>query len=417
MKTFKVSLSFLVFVLCLGGMYYVAAGTKWQVSIVIQLLSFSLAYMLLKMILSFVYTSSTKPVPENAKVSVIIPSFNEDADTVLESIIALTKQTVPPHEIIFVDDGSSDQRAYEQVLRFSEIHNLSHETPKIVAHAFEKNQGKRHAQLYGFKRATGNFFMLYDSDGTIGLNAIEELLRPMSDPKVYAVCGHINARNRKDNLWTTLQDVMYESAFRVGRAAQSVTGDVVVCSGANSMFRSEHVVNDLDDFMDTTFFGIDVFVGDDRKLTEMMLKKGGKVKYQSTAVCLTDVPTTLRQFFTQQVRWSKSFIVGTLTSMTFAWKRPMLLLWILGESFLWLFFSLSAFSTAIMHIQAFTSILIAYTAAFFVISALTNNVHYMTKHPFLFLCSPFFAMVRMVLIFPIRFWALATLRKTKWGTR
>lgn len=41
--------------------------------------------------------------------------------------------------------------------------------------------------------------MLYDSDGFIFDNTVEELLKPFyADEKVYAVCGHINARNAHD---------------------------------------------------------------------------------------------------------------------------------------------------------------------------------------------------------------------------
>lgn len=210
---------------------------------------------------------------------------------------------------------------------------------------------------------------------------------------------------------------MYEGAFRVGRGAQSLTGDVVVCSGANSMFLRRHIMTHMEEFMKDTFMGKPVLIGDDRKLTEIMLKLGGKVVYQSTAICLTDVPTTLSKFFKQQVRWNKSFFIGSITTLAFAWRRPMLMLWVLGETLLWFVFVIAGAATLLSDIRSLGLILFIYISGYLILSSLSTNVYYMFKNPFYFLLSPIFGLIRMVLIFPIRLWALCTLTRIKWGTR
>lgn len=119
---------------------------------------------------------------------------------------------------------------------------------------------------------------------------MRELLKPFNDKKVTSIVDHINARNVKDNVLTGMQDIMYHSAFRIGRAAQSIANCILVYSGALSMHRRHVVINNLEGFLDSSVFGIKIVTGDDRLLTYLSLKSGGKTKYQSTARCITDVP-------------------------------------------------------------------------------------------------------------------------------
>ncbi|BCU82867.1 hyaluronan synthase [Polycladomyces abyssicola] len=434
-SVWKKTLIWGIFLTCVVLMLHVNTWAEKTVDFYVGMFtSITFAYFLLKMVVSFWYKPDIREPYPGIKVSVVIPSFNENPDSVLKTIECLIDQDYPVAEIIFVDDGSDDPSAYEAVKRLAEEVNgarleaaaalemggaryhWAKDLPEIVVHRFDKNQGKRAAQLWGFKRSTGDFLMIVDSDGYIYPDAIRELLKPFHDPEVTAVCGHINARNRDYNFVTRLQDLLYKSAFRVGRAAMSVTNAVLVCSGALSMFRRDVVMNNLHHFRDQKFLGRKIVAGDDRRLTTIALYEG-KVKYQSTARCITDVPTTISQFFKQQVRWGKSVYVETPFTIPVALKKPFLMLWFIGESFLWAIYGTSVIVTFTTAPTTTLPLLVIYSLGYLTLSALMRNVYYVLKHPLLYLLSPVFGLVHSFLLYPIRIYALLTLRGTGWGTR
>lgn len=92
---------------------------------------------------------------------------------------------------------------------------------------------------------------------------------------------------------TRLIDIRYDNAFRVERSAQSVTGNILTCSGPLSIYRREVVIPNLDKYLNQSFLGVKVNIGDDRCLTNYA-NRLGKTAYQSTAFCDTDVPENLK---------------------------------------------------------------------------------------------------------------------------
>jgi len=423
----------ILFACCVVAMSYVFVGFKDLHYYVHSFLSISIAYFLGKMILSFFYRPVKGEAEEGLKVSVVIPSFNEDPDAVVKSILALLKQDYPIHEIIFVDDGSKNDAAYYRVLNLKHLLDAYREAspsksslykslpskhvPNLIVHKFEENKGKRHAQVWGFRQATGDYFMLYDSDSQIYKDTLTELLKPFRNKKISSVVGHINVQNRDTNILTRLQDVIYQSAFRVGRAAQSVTGSVLVCSGALAVHKKEYIIDTLDEFLTMKVFGIGIKNGDDRVLTLMALRNGGKTKYQSTAICLTNVPTKLNVYFKQQVRWCKSFYLHTIKSLKYAWKRPFMLMWLVCEGSMWILFGLGKIFTIYENPDIPLTVILVRSFVYLIIAALTHGIYYVFRHPILFLAVPIFSIMHMFILMPVRLWALITIKKTAWGTR
>ena len=84
------------------------------------------------------------------KISVVIPSYNQ-ASFLPESIESVLKQTLKPHEIIVVDDGSNDNTK-EVVAQYP------------VTYLHENNSGPSVARNYGIQRATGDWIALLDAD-------------------------------------------------------------------------------------------------------------------------------------------------------------------------------------------------------------------------------------------------------------
>lgn len=421
-KTFVITL----FVLTVAALFFVNWTASDRFNLTIGLYgSVMITYLLGKMLLSFKYTEVTMEPPD-LKVSVVIPSYNEAPDAVLGTVESILKQDYPIHEIFVIDDGSKDRSAYEAVLELKKsLMAVSGETaslfpgstlPNIIVHRLPENQGKRHAQIWAFERATGDIYVTVDSDCTIFPNAIRELLKPMNDPEVMATTGHVNIRNRTDNILTRLIDMRYDNAFRVERAAHSVTKNVLVCSGPLSAYRSEVVMKNLEHYGSQTFLGQPVQLGDDRCLTNYAIKEG-KTIYQSTARCITDAPTTLRTLLKQQSRWNKSFFRESLIALKIGLHKPNVFVWVMLEMFLWLAFGVSIVMAVYLTSTTMGWVMAIYYFAYVTISAYARNVFYAYKNPFTFLMAPIYGILFLILLCPLRFWALLTLRSTSWGTR
>jgi glycosyltransferase involved in cell wall biosynthesis len=85
------------------------------------------------------------------RVSVVIPAYN--CETFIgRALTSVRNQTVPAHEVIVVDDGSTDRT--EQVVR---------EHPEVI-YIRQVNRGVSAARNVGIERATGTWVALLDAD-------------------------------------------------------------------------------------------------------------------------------------------------------------------------------------------------------------------------------------------------------------
>ncbi|MBO0439685.1 glycosyltransferase [Enterococcus sp. DIV0869a] len=384
------------------------------------LYSVNFVYLVTKLSLALMYTPSIRQV-KNFKVSVIIPSFNEDEQSVVKAVMTLLKQTYPIHEIIFIDDGSDSEEAYLAVknLKIDELDGVhfANKNVKLTSLRLDKNSGKKKAQEVGFIQATGDLFLLVDSDGEITENTLEEMIRPFSNAKVGSVVGKIEVRNLTDSFWTRLQDIIYSNSFQIGRASQSKTGNVIVCSGALSMHRANFVKRNMRTFRKETFLGIPCSAGDDRLLTDISLERRYKTVYQSTAVCYTDVPNTLRKFFKQQVRWTKSALIMTLFSFRYCFIRPLSMVWQVLETYLWLYNFIVTITLLWQHKLGLGVEVTSVAVIYFILVGYLSNIFYTKRSLKNYLITFVYSFVYSVLLLGIRFYSLLTIFKTGWSTR
>ncbi|MEH7237413.1 glycosyltransferase family 2 protein [Bacillus sp. JJ1562] len=415
-KTFVITL-FVITVFCLFFVNWTATNA---INLTIGVYgSVMITYLLGKMLLSFKYAEVTMEPPD-LKVSVVIPSYNEAPEAVLGTVESILKQDYPIHEIFIIDDGSKDTSAYEAVLKLRDnlesLETLSDQMPNLIVHRLPENKGKRHAQIWGFERATGDIYVTVDSDCTVFPDAIRELLKPLNDSNVTATTGHVNIRNRTANILTRLIDMRYDNAFRVERAAHSVTNNVLVCSGPLSAYRREVVMKNLGHYGNQNFLGQQVQLGDDRCLTNYAIREG-KTLYQSTARCITDAPTKLRTLIKQQSRWNKSFFRESLIALKIGLKKPNVFIWVILEMFLWIAFGISLVMAFYIASSTMAWIILIYYLAYVIISAYARNVFYAYKRPLTFLMAPLYGLLFLIILCPLRIWALLTLRSSSWGTR
>lgn len=86
------------------------------------------------------------------RVSVIIPTYNR-ARLLLEAVASALAQTSPVHEIVIVDDGSTDDTA-----------KVVSSMPPPVRYIYQRNSGLSAARNRGANAATGEYLAFLDSD-------------------------------------------------------------------------------------------------------------------------------------------------------------------------------------------------------------------------------------------------------------
>ncbi len=99
------------------------------------------------------------------RFSIIIPVYNRETE-VEDLLISLTMQSTNDFEVILVEDGSS-QPCRHVAEKYSSIID--------VKYFFKENEGRSIARNYGLERATGDYFIFFDSDCVIPFDYFEKL--------------------------------------------------------------------------------------------------------------------------------------------------------------------------------------------------------------------------------------------------
>lgn len=156
-----------------------------------------------------------------------------------------------------------------------------------------ENKGKRHALYRGFKLGAGEVFVTIDSDSLIYVNTLRNLVSPfVVDKKCGAVAGNVKIQNAKDAIIPKMLNVSFAFSFGFIRAAQGQMKSVLCTPGALSAYRKAAVMDCLEEWIDQTFLGVKTDIGEDRAMTNMILKQGYNTLFQSNAHVATNIPET-----------------------------------------------------------------------------------------------------------------------------
>jgi len=92
-------------------------------------------------------------------LSVIVPIFNEEENivTVYEELVHVLEEIHQEFEIIFIDDGSTDQ----SLKILSKLHK---DDPRVIIISFRRNFGQTAALSAGFDHAKGDIIITLDAD-------------------------------------------------------------------------------------------------------------------------------------------------------------------------------------------------------------------------------------------------------------
>ena len=246
--------------------------------------------------------------------TVIVPAYNE-GELVYKTLISLAKSDYPEEklQLISIDDGSQDD-TWQWMKKAKEI--LGN---RVSIYQQPENKGKRHALYRGFNLATGDVFITVDSDSIVKKDTLRNMASPfVVNKKCGAVAGNVRVLNRKKALIPRMLNVSFAFSFEFIRSAQSRLGSVLCTPGALSAYRREAVFNCLQEWINQTFMGQVSKIGEDRAMTNMILKQGYKVFFQRNAYVYTNIPERYKNLYKMFIRWERSNVRENIAMGKFA---------------------------------------------------------------------------------------------------
>jgi biofilm PGA synthesis N-glycosyltransferase PgaC len=285
-------------------------------------------------------------LPEYPGVSIIVPAHNEGMN-ILETAQSLLEQIYPTFEVIFVNDGSTDDTA-------EILNNLANEHPRLRAIHLESNQGKGAAMRVGSLAAQYEFLVCIDGDAVLDPHAVHWLIRHFVDsPRVGAVTGNPRLRTRS-TLLGKVQVGEFSSIIGLIKRAQRIFGRVFTVSGVVAAFRKAAIHR-------VGYWDLDM-VTDDIDISWKLQLDHWMIRFEPNALCWILMPETLRGLWRQRLRWAQGGVEVIIKYF------PTLLSW--RKRHMWPVF-----------LEFFTSIFWAYTMVGIGLAALLGQITSLPSMP------------------------------------
>ena len=272
--------------------------------------------------------------PLTPPVSVVMSARNEE-QSIVDSVRGALELRYPLHEVVVVDDGSTDSTfellrmefdlvecapaLADDVVTLGAVRSMHVPTgPEPLVVVRKVNTGTRADGLnVGLNAARYPLVCCVDADSILERDALLRVSRPfVDDPdRVVATGGSIRAVNgsavyrgqltsiHQPRSWLArIQIVEYLRSFLLGRTGWSRLGGLLIISGAFGLFRRDLLV---------AIGGYDhKSLGEDADVIARMhreLRDRGddyRIEFVPDPVCWTEVPTSLKDLSRQRQRWS-----------------------------------------------------------------------------------------------------------------
>jgi cellulose synthase/poly-beta-1,6-N-acetylglucosamine synthase-like glycosyltransferase len=276
--------------------------------------------------------------PITPGISVLVPAFNEEA-VIVESVRSLLALRYPVHEVVVVNDGSTDRtlHALREAFDLAPVRKVlrdaiptkpvlgtwvSRSHPNLLV-VDKENGGRSDALNAGVNAARHPYVCVIDADSLLEEDALLKVAKPiLDDPDLLAATGGtiriangctidhgrvIEVRLPKSRL-ATVQVLEYFRAFLVARVGWSRLNALGIISGAFGLFHRS-VLETVGGYWTAT-------VGEDFELTLRLhryLRERGepyRIAFISDPVCWTEAPTQFGTLGRQRRRWQRGLWEG-----------------------------------------------------------------------------------------------------------
>tara|TARA_R110000868_G_scaffold198020_2_gene444266 strand:- start:459 stop:1904 length:1446 start_codon:yes stop_codon:yes gene_type:complete len=311
-------------------------------------------------------------------VTVIVPAYNEGKQ-VWATLMSLAKSDYPMEklQLLAVDDGSKDDTWYWM----KEAKKVLGD--RVAIFQQPKNMGKRHALYRGFNLGSGEVFVTVDSDSIVTTNTLRNLVSPfVVNEKCGAVAGNIQVLNNQNAVLPKMLNVSFVLSFEFRRSAESQLNTVLCTPGALAAYRSTAVFACLPEWINQTFMGQPSDIGEDRAMTNMILKQGYHVLFQRNAYAYTNVPEKYKGLYKMFIRWGRSNVRENIVMAKYVFTN---------------FRKESKVGPRLLFISQALKIIMTYPFLLFML-------YFIISHPILFLSSTLLSIL-VISTFPVLFYA------------
>lgn len=293
--------------------------------------------------------------------TIIVPAYNE-GKLVWDTLLSLADSDYPEEkmQILAIDDGSKDDTWYwiqQAKIKLGD---------RLSIYQQPQNKGKRHALYRGFKLGTGEIFVTVDSDSIVKKDTLRNLVSPfVHNEKCGAVAGNVHVLNNKKAMLPKMLNVSFVMSFEFVRSAESMLGSVLCTPGALAAYRNTSVFACLEEWINQTFMGEPSDIGEDRAMTNMILKQGYNVLFQRNSIVLTNVPEEYTGLYKMFIRWGRSNVRENIMMSQYVFKN---------------FRNESKFGTRLLYLDQTLRIIMSYPFLIFMFL-------FIAMHPILFFSS------------------------------
>ncbi|HEY6571698.1 MAG TPA: glycosyltransferase family 2 protein, partial [Candidatus Eisenbacteria bacterium] len=270
-------------------------------------------------------------------ISVIMPAYNE-ATSAAEAVHSVLSLDYPQHEVIVVNDGSTDvtmetlirefrlerrDSVYRKSLPFrGEIRGIykSPGYPNLIV-IDKEHAGKSEALNCAINLSRYPLFCSIDADSIFQDNALLRVVRPfLEDPdRVIAVGGQVRVANGchvergrvveprlPQKILAAFQVVEYLRAFVASRLGLSAMNNLLLLSGVFSLFRKDAVIEVGGYRSDVVTEDMELVVRLHHRMREQ--RRPYNIVFLPDPICWTEVPESVGTLARQRNRWHRGLM-------------------------------------------------------------------------------------------------------------
>ncbi len=230
---------------------------------------------------------TSKIQPQQCDLTIMIPAYNE-RDHIAETVRSLQNQTLPPKEIIVIDDFSSDGTG-----------DAARKLGVTVLRPPENTGSKAGAQNYALPFVKTEYTMAVDADTTLAPDAVEKIMEAFDDDSISAACGFVLPRN-VTTVWERGRYIEYLFAFTFYKPIQDFYEKPLISSGCFSAYKTEALLSN-GGWSNRT-------LAEDMDLTWSFYNANRRVRFVPEAVCYPVEPHNYNFMSKQLRRWSHGFV-------------------------------------------------------------------------------------------------------------
>jgi len=230
-----------------------------------------------------------KEIKENStfKIGILVAAYNEEK-VIAQKLHSILNSDYPMNLVnVYIGSDASTDKTNSIVEQFARTHKNIH---LII---FLGRTGKAGIINQLAEKCNDEVFILTDANVIFDKNTLKNLVKHFSDPKVHQVCSNIIKTSNSDVSIQPLEKNYLNLENKI-KALESNTWQLVIgAEGGCYAIRAEKYVP-----VPKNYFMDDFYI------TMGVINNGGKVLFETEAICFEDLPSQSSEEFKRKVRIS-----------------------------------------------------------------------------------------------------------------